>query len=320
MKRFIHQNGLILDQHTGLMWSQNASLSEFPLSWDEAFAFIRTLNQSKFNGYTDWKLPNRRELFSLLSHTTINPSLPDDHPFIDVFPGYYWTSTSCIRLPDQAWYIHLGGARVFKGMKCNAYMVWPMRYAGRPQYHPLFQTGQRGCYGMKGESVDCRGSGQDGEFQFGISHAQDRFVEDSNTVIDCSTGLIWMKDANSYKKMVNWNTAFNLINQFNQASLHGFNDWSVPMIPELESLLDMGYHSPALPENHPFLNVREFYWSSTTSAYDTDYAWALYLRDGAVGVGFKPLAEFFLWPVRHNTPYCCKSLRCSESSFSRVKP
>lgn len=36
-----------------------------------------------------------------------------------------------------------------------------------------------------------------------------------------------------------------------------------------------------------------YYWSSTTSMYESRYAWVLYMRDGAVGVGFKPLSEFF---------------------------
>jgi hypothetical protein len=53
-------------------------------------------------------------------------------------------------------------------------------------------------------------------------------------------------------------------------------------------------------EAFAFINVQNFYWSSTTSMYETRYAWALYMRDGAVGVGFKSLSEFYLWPVRNN--------------------
>lgn len=204
------------------------------------------------------------------------------------------------RVPDQAWYIHFGGARVFKGMKYNAYMVWPMRYVENLSGPTLFQTGQRGCYGMQGQNIDCRNTGQDGEFQSGLALGRDRFSEDSRIVFDRATDLIWMKDANPYQKMINWQTAFDLILQINQASLNGFNDWRVPTISELERLLDMGSYSPALPQKHPFQNVQAFYWSATTSAYNTDYAWTVYMHDGAVGVGFKTLSEFFLWPVRSN--------------------
>lgn len=29
-----------------------------------------------------------------------------------------------------------------------------------------------------------------------------------------------------------------------------------------------------------------------------NYAWLLNMVDGAVGIGYKPLSEFYLWPVR----------------------
>jgi len=64
------------------------------------------------------------------------------HPFTNIFTGYYWTSSSCARLPNQAWYIHLGGARVFKGMKYGSYMVWPVRIAENHNNSQVFQTGQ----------------------------------------------------------------------------------------------------------------------------------------------------------------------------------
>jgi hypothetical protein len=57
-------------------------------------------------------------------------------------------------------------------------------------------------------------------------------------------------------------------------------------------------HSPALPEGHPFTHVREGYWSSTTSMFESDWAWALYLTKGAVGVGQKRGAHFSVWAVR----------------------
>ena len=62
--------------------------------------------------------------------------------------------------------------------------------------------------------------------------------------------------------------------------------------------MDLQADSPALSAGHPFTRVRDVYWSSTTSVYEARYAWALYTRDGMVGVGFKPDAGFCLWPVR----------------------
>jgi hypothetical protein len=297
--RFNIDNDVVIDEQTGLMWSRNAGLVKFPMAWEEALSKIKAFNASGLFGYHDWKLPNRRELFSLMSHEMINPSLPEDHPFINVFTGYYWTATTCARLPDQAWYVHLGGARVFKGMKYGSYMVWPVRIARENHgTSRVFQTGQKTCFDAGGSVMDCHGSGQDGEFQAGVLHKKNRFTADGGCVQDNSTGLTWVKNADISKKPLDWKSAFDLVSQMNRDSWYGFNDWRVPEIVELESLIDMEHHSPALPLGHGFADVQKFYWSATTSMYDTAYAWVLYIVDGAVGVGYKPLSEFYLWPVR----------------------
>ena len=303
MNRFLQQGEVAADTQTGLVWTRSASVPDFQMTWQEALAFIREINRAKLHGFDDWKLPNRRELFSLVSHAAVNPSLPPGHPFADVFAGYYWTSTTCARLPDQAWYVHLGGARVFKGMKHGSYMVWPVRIADGGSR--VFQTGQRRCYGAGGSIADCRDTGQDGELQAGLGFGHPRFLEDSDCVYDRATGLTWLKRADYGDAMLDWQSARNLVNEMNRARVCGHDDWRLPRIRELESLADMGRHSPALPAGHPFSGVRKFYWSATSSRYDERYAWALYLEDGAVGVGYKPLAEFYLWPVRGNVTERC---------------
>jgi hypothetical protein len=297
MSRFLEQEDVVLDTQTGLMWTKSASVLQFPRGWDEALAAIKEFNLSGLYGYHDWKLPNRKELFSLVCHDTINPSLPPDHPFEDVFTGYYWTSSSCARLPAQAWYIHLGGARVFKGMKHGSYMVWPVRIAENLSSR-VFSTGQQGCFYETGAEIDCRNTGQDGEFQSGLHGGNQRFTVRAHLISDSATGLTWLKNANFIGYELDWNSTFDVVAKMNRDGKYGHSDWRVPGVVDLESLTDLGQHSPALPAEPPFFDVQEFYWSSTTSAYDTGYAWVLYTRDGAVGVGHKPLREFFLWPVR----------------------
>lgn len=303
MSRFFVKNETVIDTQTGLMWTKNAALFDFPMSWSEALNTIKEFNHSDIYGYHDWKLPNRKELFSLISHETINPCLSVGYPFTNVFTGYYWTSSSCERLPNQAWYIHLGGARVYKGMKYGSYMVWPVRVAEKNNKRAVFQTGQQNCFDEKGVIIDCNNTGQDGEFQPGLNCNKDRFTENTHFVDDNATGLTWMKSGNIYKEMVDWKSAFDSVLKMNREWKYGYNDWRVPSIVELESLTDMGRHSPALPADHLFTDTQDFYWSSTTSMYDTNYAWVLYLIDGAVGVGYKTLAEFFLWPVRGKNKY-----------------
>ena len=71
----------------------------------------------------------------------------------------------------------------------------------------------------------------------------------------------------------------------------------MPNINELESLVDCSRHSPALFSGFPVQEVKEVYWSSSTSGFEFDWAFALYLHKGAVGVGHKTSAEYALWPV-----------------------
>jgi hypothetical protein len=296
--RFTPLENVVTDTASGLMWTKNAALEPFPVTWPEALAFVRSMNEQTMFGYSDWRVPNRRELFSLISHDDINPALPQGHPFSDVFNGYYWSSTTCRRLPDQAWYVHLGGARVFKGMKHRSYMVWPVRTADSRNLH-IHRTGQQTCYGTDGGTVPCSGSGQDGDIRAGQSWPNPRYEINANAVTDRMTGLIWDRTADRTGIAVTWNAALAEVHSANIKKLHGFSDWRLPDVRELESLCDMDAYCPALSRFHPFTGLKNFYWSATTSRYDCQYAWTLYLEDGAVGVGFKPLSEFFVWLVRN---------------------
>jgi hypothetical protein len=297
MMRFEINTNVIADRRSGLMWSRDAALAEYPLTWAEGLAWITDLNRSGLAGFHDWRLPNRRELFSLISHEAINPSLPDGHPFLNVFTGYYWTSTTVCRLPDQAWYVHLGGARIFKGMKSGSYMVWPVRNTAADPLNVLW-TGQHRCYSAAGDLIECAGSAQDGEFRIGLAWPVPRFEIQGAVTADRLTGLTWTLDADQAPGPVTWETAGRIVSEVNSSKLHGFTDWRLPNIRELESLCDMQHHSPALPQGHPFTAVADFYWSGTTSRYDRDYAWALYALDGNVGVGYKPGTGFHVWLVR----------------------
>ncbi len=295
--RFYKDEKTVLDRQTSLIWSLDASPGEFPVSWAEAFHFVQSLNGQRYQNYNDWRLPNRKELFSLVSHDHINPALPAGHPFKNIFHGYYWTATTCDRLPDQAWYVHLGGAKIYRGMKYASYMVWPVRSA--KQVSPgVFFTGQHQCYDDRGNTLSCNHDPlQAASVHAGIKWPNPRFKITGKTAKDRLTGLIWSIDAAYTEAFVTWEKAWEIIAQMNIEEVFGFKNWRIPHIREFESLTDMGTHSPALPAGHPFVNLQDFYWSGTTSMYELRYAWTLYLQDGALGVGFKSQPEFFLWPV-----------------------
>jgi hypothetical protein len=291
--RFKRQEETVLDRLTGLVWTENANLAEFPVTWQEALNFVHHMNQEEAFGYADWRLPNRRELRSLISFQTKRPALPEGHVFKNVVLSWYWTSTTASINRAYAWYIHMEGGRMFYGGKAESFLFWPVRRRG---YDRLPRTGQMQCFDSGGTSMPCKGSGQDGEYQAGRVWPRQRFESVGDGVVDRLTGLCWSKNADLTDKPVTWEHAFKATKDL-RGSSHGVRPWRLPNINELESLVDASMHSPALPAQHPFKNLREAYWSSTTSMFEPDWAWALYLAKGAVGVGQKKGPHFHVWAV-----------------------
>ncbi|MBM9518948.1 DUF1566 domain-containing protein [Desulforhopalus vacuolatus] len=112
-------NGTVTDNYTGLVWL--SALSRDTYTWEEALACVNALNAAGgYAGMTDWRLPNIRELFSLVDVTKMAPCIdssvfdfttlsPYAKPATHEAPGAVWSSTSMFRSPpgvSQAWDLH----------------------------------------------------------------------------------------------------------------------------------------------------------------------------------------------------------------------
>ncbi len=116
-------DGTITDNATGLMWSQPDSGER--VVWEGALALVQEKNEENYLGYSDWRLPNAKELQSIVDYSRspdttgsaaidpvfeisgiINEAGDKDYPF-------YWSSTTHVKsngMGDSAVYISFGRA------------------------------------------------------------------------------------------------------------------------------------------------------------------------------------------------------------------
>jgi hypothetical protein len=164
-------------------------------------------------------------------------------------------------------------------------------------------TGQTTCWDTAGIQINCEGTGQDGEYQYGFTPgAFTRFIDHfDGTVTDNLTGLIWLQDALCFGGL-NWQATLDAANGLDDGqcgltdgSVAG--DWRLPNIRELHSLIDFGQSGPALPPGHPFPEFNGIYWSSTSKDIAPHRAWIFISASGDCSTPNK-ISSFRAWPVR----------------------
>jgi hypothetical protein len=83
----INDDRTVTDLSTGLMWNQKTHTIK---SWFEA---ISVCEDSRFADFSDWRLPSREELRSIVSYHHDKPSI-NSEAFQDTILEFYWSSTS----------------------------------------------------------------------------------------------------------------------------------------------------------------------------------------------------------------------------------
>jgi hypothetical protein len=143
-------DGTTTDRATGLMWetlSRDGSIHDVDgrYTWTEAFTVkIAALNDARFAGHDDWRVPNVRELGSLTHFGRHSPAV---HSAFDrecragcsssecsCAGDSIWSSTSFERVPRSAWFaeIDYNGAVHPTGFKSDQRGVRAVRTAMEP--------------------------------------------------------------------------------------------------------------------------------------------------------------------------------------------
>jgi len=112
---------------------------------------------------------------------------------------------------------------------------------------------------------------------------------------DNITGLIWENKTadgsiHDTGTATNWNNAqIFIISQFNARKFGGYNDWRLPTVKELSSIVDRSIilASPAINTDYFPNTASSSYWSSTTYASIPESAWLVSFRSGGLSYGKK---------------------------------
>lgn len=137
-------DGTITDEATLLTWeklSDDGSIhdKDNTYSWYAAFETkIAMLNSQNFAGHSDWRLPNRFELETLIDLGRVNPAID---PAFNTACGAgcdvvtcsctrstnFATSTSYQNDPAKTWYVSFFDGNAFSGSKTGSYWVRAVR-------------------------------------------------------------------------------------------------------------------------------------------------------------------------------------------------
>lgn len=238
-------DGTISDRLTGLTWQRAHNPRR--LGWYEARQACAAL---RLGGHRDWRLPGIRELFSIASFRgavgrrpyldelfEIRPpdaSLLRDDPFAashhpDMM-GQTWSAT-----------LYAGEHWGQPGVEAAFFMNF---LDGRIKQAPT-RAPQRLFYRcVRGEAWG------DNDF---VDHGD-------GTVSDRAAGLTWQQADDGRPR--NWAEALAYCENL---TLAGRDDWRLPNIKELQSIVDYRRHDPALdPRHFRQSDRRGWFWSSTT--------------------------------------------------------
>jgi len=270
-------DGTVTDLVTGLIWQKDPDLNgdgainyDDKLTYDEAVAGADTFSLA---GYSDWRLPTIKELYSLIMFSGSDPSGPNPvnpTPFINTgyFDFEYGDTIYGERIIDAQYW----SSTEYVGTTMNNDpTTFGVNFAdGRIKGYASQAVGPPGMqFTMKSFVRYVRGNSD-----YGVNIFTDN---EYGTITDEATGLIW--DKNDSGEGMTWEQALGWVAEKNQQNHLGHNDWRLPNAKEMQSIVDYS-RSPQTTNSaaiDPVFNISSiideggnvnypFFWTGTTHA------------------------------------------------------
>jgi hypothetical protein len=128
----------VTDRFTGLMWKQcaegqtndvNCSGTAVNYNWQSSLEIPETLNAGVgFAGYTDWRLPNIKELNSIIDEACGFPAMNTTR-FPNASSNQFWSSSPDAGDEGRAWRVNFVDGRVSSTGRLSKYNVRLVRNA-----------------------------------------------------------------------------------------------------------------------------------------------------------------------------------------------
>jgi len=254
-------DGTVTDNVTGLMWTQKVGDK---LTSQQAKVAADTIH---IGGYSDWRLPTIKDLYSLIQFDGTDPSGPGSSnptPFLDTnyFDFRYGSADDGDRIIDAQYW---SSTEYVSTTMWGASTTFGVNFAdGRIKGYPNeVNPGGR----IKKEFIRY--------VRENISYGENNFQDNGNgTVTDKASGLMWLKADNG--TAISWDDALSYAETLDLA---GYGDWRLPNAKELQSIVDYN-RSPATTNSaaiDPLFQCTPitdeggntnygFYWTGTTHA------------------------------------------------------
>lgn len=271
-------NGTISDNVSGLMWEKTPDKNgDGTVNYYDKTTYSLALTGASLcntGGYSDWRLPTIKELYSLIMYYGAEPS-----------PTATSQGTAVPYINTNYFNFGFGDLNASShGATANERLI-DAQYVTSSIYVSTTMGGNATMFGVNFADGRIKGYPSGNQKKYYILYVRDNtayginsFVDNGDgTIIDSASGLMWMQSDNG--SAISWENALSYAEEF---SFAGHTNWRLPDAKELQSIIDYS-RSPATTNSaaiNPIFNCTQitneaaavdygYYWSSTTFCSQT---------------------------------------------------